>query len=289
MRKPNDEIPTENIFLLLERYLTTPGESLKEHLNNLSHDLANQAYQEAERLYPDKNKIGADEYMPILREMIQKQAQEAYEYSTRLIQNEQVTDEDPEYLFKVTEKQKEVVKTLYEELMREKRRRPDGLIFAYHGYIERRKPLNPSLSRSQFDYCDEQDAVIYDRNAALYQKARHLHERGHPEAADVLFSVSHDIKAVCNEHKSFFKNKPDVITQIATILDTAKNEDAIKQHRGAKKMIVNFLLAMSVVGLIYLSATTKTRGTFWYRPATDSESKVEEFAEKLNEKNQAKH
>jgi len=50
-----------------------------------------------------------------------------------------------------------------------------------------------------------------------------------------------------------------------------------------KQLLVNFLIALSGVGLIYLAATAQARDAFWYRPQTDKEKKIDHFLEQLEQ------
>jgi hypothetical protein len=49
-----------------------------------------------------------------------------------------------------------------------------------------------------------------------------------------------------------------------------------------KTVLTNFLLIVSGVGGIYLAATAEKRGSFWYRPQTDTENKAESFEKDID-------
>ncbi|KTC66290.1 Uncharacterised protein (plasmid) [Legionella adelaidensis] len=258
----------QNIFLLIEEYLIYPTPQNAEALKELSHLLANKAYDEARLKFPGK-KIGGDEYMPILLEHMTVYAQEASNHSTRLIRNSEVSTEDPEFIFRLSKAQRDTIYQLKGSLLNERRRRPDGLIFAFNGFIERRK--------SQFNYCSDKEALILDLISYLGLKAQRLTEEGHVDVGALLLKARSEVDAI---HKSQ-ESEQVKEKQIGDLLNDLKNNPQIKHHRGIKKILTNFLIALTGVGLVYLAATAKSRQSFWYHPQTQIESDIENTEQNL--------
>lgn len=272
----------DNIFIVIENYLAEPTAQLAEKIKLLSSQLKEEAVKKATALHPGKT-IGGDEYQVILIENIAKLARDAASCSVRFIDNTNETPEDPLLIFKLNKDEQQKIHQLIGLLLINKKHAPDGLIFAYHGYIERQKT-------SRFSYCEHSEALIRKNNTLLRNKSQSLEERNQPEAAKILKQASVDIHTLCN---GYFMNKapdeplsPEFIKNIARILSTAKEEPAIKavSDWGIKQIIANFLLCLTTLGLglIYLAATQHTRGAFWYRPHTDSELTIEAFQLECN-------
>ena len=274
MNEPNLKIMNENIFLVIEHYLVAPTQALAAQIKVLSHSLANNAYQEATIKFPGK-KIGADEWQPILLANIHSLVKEAFPYSTRLKRNQKVEANDPEYIFRLSKPQQEQIYELKNDLLNQKGKdalHPDGLIYAYAGYIERR-------TASNFTYCDGIEASAYDHNAQLYLKAKNMTERGYDPVARVLKEACSGIK----EQLQSSSPETNKYQQITAILQQAKRAPEVQTHRGeVKTIIINFLLMISLVGAVFLAVTEDKRGSFWYRPNTDSENKVADFEEDLS-------
>ena len=267
----------DNIFLVIEHYLAQPTAPLAEKIKLLSSQLKEDAVKRATELHPGKI-IGADEYQVILMENIATLSREAALSSVRFINNDNETEEDPPLIFRLSSDEQQKIYQLIGLLLQNKKHAPDGLIFAYHSYIERQ-------NTSRFSYCDSSEALIRKNNTLLLNKSQSLEKRNHPEAAKILRQASADIHDLCNR---YFINKsqeeplsPIFIENIAQILSSTKENPTIKAVRDLKikQIITNFLFCLTTLGLglIYLAATQHTRGTFWYRPHTDSEGTIEAF------------
>lgn len=277
---PSPSIGNKNIFVLIERFLATSSIELGEQIKDLSHQLTNEAYEQAKKKFPGK-KIGADEYAPLLLETIRLQAKEAESFSVRMIKNNFVTksereeEKEPDFIFKVSEKEQQEVQQLFRQLLSEKKRHPEGLIFAYNGIIERRNSI--------FKYCTGIEATVFNHTARLLLKAQNLIESGEDNTGQLLIKLCGDIKEKCMPNSSPNLNHHEITKDIIACLSSAKNNPRLQTHRGVKQMIANFILALSVVGLVYLASTAESRGTFWYRPQTDSENKICDLIDKLEE------
>ncbi len=276
MKKYSESLCNNNIFIAVEVYLANPSYENAEIVKNLSHSLTNQAYEKAKVKFPHKPKIGGDEYAPILLELIQGQVVDAVPYSTRLVLNTQAqTTVDPQYIFKISKEQQLRLHKLIGDLLKggKNARHPHGLIDAYDGYMERR-------STSQYSYCEGVEARVYDFNSRLYEKAVNLQERGYDKAADVLFTAVTDINTICNQKMKLKKGDTE-LSQIAAILTAAQTSRELQEHRGIRKFIDNFFIALTGVGLLILACTAEKRGSFWYRPLTDSEGLIEDYKSNL--------
>ncbi|WED43706.1 hypothetical protein [Legionella cardiaca] len=230
--------------------------------------------------------IDANAWMPILKDTIEDQAQKALSLgSGRLIKNESFQqrnkdNEDAPYIFRVSESEAQKVKTIISEMTGEAKitnQRPDGLIFSYSGYVERRK-------NSQFQYADDMEIKIRKHVALLELKVQNLEKRKHKDPADILRNTQQKIAAICQETNAEAKSgfTADQLSRISTALTEARKSPVIQAHRGdAKQILANFLYAISIVGLVYLKATSSQRGSFWYRTNTDTEDKLDAFKKDL--------
>lgn len=268
-----------NIFVLIEEYLNKPSTELANKIKQLSHQLTNESFEKAKIKFPNKIKtdaqgnkipnIGADEYAPILLDDIKAQAEEAMAFSIRMVKNnapeENINQNDKQFIFRLNTRQKAAVHGLIGELLNQSTLHPDGLIFAYDGYIERR-------GISTFKYLEGIEAGAYDYCTKLYLKAKELEQRGKQDVALIIYAACEDIKT------DLATQDPDRMHRIRTTLTHLEQHPKIQEHRGSlKTLIINFLLLVSVVGALYLAATTQQRGTFFYRPQTDTEVQVKSF------------
>lgn len=144
----------------------------------------------------------------------------------------------------------------------------DGFIFAYNAYIERN-------NESKLAYCDSNEALAYDHNSRLYLKAQNLASKGHDKVVEILFSAAEKIKNILQS------NSPNKYESIQTTLETTQTDPEVKKHRGVKQLFVNFLLMLSGIGAVYLATTAEKRGSFWYRPNTDTEKTLGEFQNQI--------
>jgi hypothetical protein len=274
--------PLANMFIAIEDYLADPSRERLEALKYLSFQLMNEAHQQAKTKFPDK-KIAADHYHPLLQALIFEQAEQAYSESTRLILNvNSATDDDPKYIFRLSQKQQLKIKDIKNLMLIEMKYSPDGLIFSYGGFIERRR-------LSQFDYCDGAEALIRNYNTSLRLKIRNLKERGYEDAAKVLQQAHEDINRLCKDYCQEGSNQNVLQQQVKDILFKVKNNPLIQkdrqedhqEHHSVKKFLANFIFALSMVGLIYLAKSSKERGSFWYQPITATENLVGSFINDL--------
>ena len=274
LETPDPEKMKDNIFAMVEEYLAHPSKKLATQIKQYSHDLTNQAYEEAKQKFPGK-KISADEYGPIILQKIEDQAKEAMSYSTRMIVNESYTkqsdDIDKPYIFKISKEQQQTVRGLIDQSMDEKMH-PEGLISAFGDYMERRLA-------SKISHLEGTEAAAYDHNAKLYLKAKELVGRGEHEVAGIVAQG-------CDQIKSELTSSQDADQKFGNIKDVLvgiRENPKVQEHRGLlKTVLTNFLLIVSGVGGIYLAATAEKRGSFFYRPQTDTENKAEDFEKDMD-------
>ena len=261
----------DNIFLAIESHLAAPSKQSSDRIKDLSHKLGEIAFEQAKKAYPNKDKISGDDFMPFLKENILDQARLAFNVSARLIKNTtKVTEEDPEFIFRLSEDQKKSVLNIQTELLSSNsKRRPDGLIFAYVGFIERRK--------SAFSYCTQLEASIRDHNILLRLKANDLRSRGYHAAANILSNTNKSIKELCKDYPQTNAEHSQFISTLNALLIRAKESPELKENLPVSEFIRNFLLVISVVGLGYLAGTARERGTFWYQPNADTKNQLERF------------
>lgn len=259
-----------NIFLLIEKYLANPTKECAEKIKRFSHDITNDAYEEAKVKFPDK-KIGADEYSLILMDKIAKQAEDSFSCSARLIKNNSLSKQDQtKFIFKINKKDQEKIKALIGEILNggKKLRHPDGLIFAYDGYIERTKA-------SRFKYCDDTEELVYKNNVNLQLKSFELEADGSDKEAELLHKVCFDIKNICNTNINGVAKKD--LDSIYLILEDTIAKPEVREHRGIGEVFINFMIAITGIGLFYLANTAKSRNSFWYHPNTDREQRIMDF------------
>jgi hypothetical protein len=278
-----------NLFVLIEHYLADPSDEIAQKIKQLSHDLTNEAYEAAKKKFPNKVKtdpwgrtiptIGGDEYSPILMDSMLEQAKEGMSFSTRLMNNENYDEtyfatERP-YLFKISKSEQLLIKNLLGEMLIQTGKQAlhsQGLVFAYDGYIERQ-------SKGRFNYVEGRESSVYEHNAKLYLKAMQLAQRGEIIAASILTEGCDQIKAEMMSCKS----ENGKCNRIKSILIGLQNNPIIQEHRGfLKSVITNFLLVISGVGALYLAATSRDRGSFFYRPSTDTCNQVNHFEIQLS-------
>lgn len=280
----------QNIFLAIEHYLASPTPSAINRIKNLSHSLTNTAFENAKSALAPNAQIGADEYHPRLKQIIDEQAESAFPLSMRLIKNEDtVNEQDPTFIFKLSALQFDKIRQIKAQMLGSNMH-PDGLIFAIGGYIER---LEQELSSngdeeyndqpqepSKYSYCEGIEAIVYDNNALLQQKSLDLTNRKYENAANILTATCLTIKQQCglNTH---FNDNPSALKEIRLALNTASENEILGTHRGTKELFVNFLCAISIFGLVYLASTAHTRGSFWYHPNTDTQNKLGAFYNEL--------
>lgn len=273
----------ENIFLAIEYYLAYPSTDNANRIKSLSDALYLRAYQAAQISNPKKSKIGADEYQPELLSIMEEHAEQARINSIRFIHNLGYDKSNPrhendrQYIFKLSEQQKDQINTLKSEMLSQKGTNilsPDGLVFAFAGYIERYRPrVNPSTHT----YCDSFDALVYDHNAKLNIKRLELQERGFDSL--VLGTACRQIQQVQFSSNDSQTKRENIIS----ILNDLVTKPEIQEHRGIiKQVLVNFLIAITGIGLLMLMSTAAARNSFWYRSNTDTGNKVEEFHNELS-------
>lgn len=263
-----------NMFIAIEDYLADPSLKRLDALKYLSFELMKEAYEQAKTKFPDR-KIVADDYHPLLKELILEQAVQAYSQSTRLIQNnEPATNTDPEYIFRLSQKQQLKIKDIKDSMLREMRLSPEGLIFSYCRFIERRRSSN-------FKYCDGVEALIRKHNTSLRLKICNLEERGYQDAAKLLQQAHEAINGLCKHYCQGSPDQDELQQQAKDILIEVKNNPLIQEHHGVKQFLTNFIFGLSIIGLVYLATTGKDRGSFWYRPTTATENLVGNFINDL--------
>lgn len=284
LHKANAAAMQPNIFVLIEEYLNRPSTELANKIKQHSHQLTNDAFEKAKIKFPNKIKtdaqgnkipnIGADEYAPILLDDIKIQAEEATALSIRMAKNnvseENITKDDKQFIFRLNADQKASIHRLIGELLKQSTLHPDGLIFAYDGYIERR-------GSTRFKYLEGIEADAYDFCTKLYLKAKELERRAEHEVAEVIYAGCQDIKS------DLATQDPERMQRIRKTLTNLEQNEKIQEHRGSlKTIIINFLLLVSIVGALYLAATTQQRGAFFYRPQTDTELQVKSFDHEIS-------
>jgi hypothetical protein len=290
MDHPTTMMLNQNIFLAIEHYLANPTPNAINRIKNLSHSLTDTAFENAKSALAPNARIGADEYHPRLKLMIDEQAESAFPLSMRLIKNEAtVNEQDPAFIFKLSALQFDKIRQLKAQML-DSNMHPDGLIFAIDGYIERLEQESSSnedeeyneqpQEHSKYSYCEGIEAKIYDHNALLQQKSLDLANRKYDNAADILKATCIEIKLQCGLNTNF-NDDTSTLKQIRVALNTASENEILRTHRGSKELIVNFLCMVSVFGLFYLASTAHTRGSFWYHPNTDTQNKLRAFSNEL--------
>ncbi len=146
-------------------------------------------------------------------------------------------------------------------------------------------PLDITLEYTLADYIEGKCGshpldFIYQQNAKIYLKAHELLLRGHEKTGNILTRMCEQIKIILDDED----NEARKIEQIKTILLQTQNDLEVKKHRGhLKSALSNFLLILSVVGIGFLAVTANTRGSFFYRPNTDTENCLEKFGQTITE------
>lgn len=275
MQTPSAEIIESNLFLLIEMYLAKPTSILADKIKNKSHVMTDEAYEQAKKDNPGKN-IGADEYGLILLDNIALQIAEAYPYSARIVTNNALVEGiDPLYIVKVNRQEQQQINALIGELLQDKaipKRHPDGLIFAFDKYIERQRA-------SAIAHTVGKEDIVYRHNGLLFAKACELRARGDHLSATILFDTVAVLKEQCDMGLDF--NDPYSLRPIVNQLMAAQNTPEMKEHKGYKHLFINFLLALSVGGLVYLAVTAEKRQTFWLHVPTKREEGLMDFSHEL--------
>ncbi len=188
-----------NIFVVIEQFINNPTPESAQKIKHLSHQLTVSAGLEISvRSGKRIEQISADEYYPILLKHIAILAEEAENYSMRMIihvkTNRSSTLNDPSFIFRLSKSQQEKILKLKNDLLYQTELFPHGLIAAYNGYIER--------YNSCYSYCSGVEAQAYDHNALLYAKAMELQLDGEQQLAYILTKACREIKDLLYENKS---------------------------------------------------------------------------------------
>lgn len=117
---------------------------------------------------------------------------------------------------------------------------------------------------------DNQKNILESRIEAIRIQAVSLSNREHRRESTELLFIYSDITALKNQ--LFSKHiTPALFTEkTGKILERGIQSERLNNHRGAKKVLVNLLFSLSILGFVYLAATQKQRRGFWYHPDTHS-------------------
>ena len=230
-----------NIFVFIDRYLANPSEQYAKKITELSNSIVKKAYEEADIKNQDRSII--------LAQRIKEMAEIAESYSMRMVINKSGSEKTANFILKTDDEQQQQLKKLLN------------------------KEFNPVFQCSK-----GKEAAVYNHNAQLFLKAKNLAERGHPDVAKILRDFCRQIKTILSSRSKTEKDEEEKYTKINSLLLQTKDNPLIQKHRGSlKTLLLNFLLILSGVGALFLLATTETRNSFFYRPVTDTENKIEHF------------
>lgn len=304
-----------NIFLAIEQYLAEPTEELAKTIAELSNQIDTEIFLDFKK--ETKSRIrnyefwkvtdemylqdfalakieNQDNYLCRVHDKLNELAKEALPYSVRLFERNQ-TATDPKYIFRVTKEQAEKIAFLQLKMAKDvinftyphkgtfERFSTNGLNGAFADYIQRK-------ADSGFDYCKGSVASIYDQTVLLHQKAKKLAEKEHDNASKILVDTCSQIKLILEtcvssddggHTKTIQNNLPnlkDRLPDIIKILNNAQKDPEIQQHRGVKKILMNFLLCLSVLGAICIYVNT---GSLFYRPQTKTEEQLKKFSAQI--------
>ncbi|CEK11311.1 hypothetical protein [Legionella hackeliae] len=266
------------------------GMRIVEHLGQLASMRLTDLTKEKHAFIVKINTMAREDVPKELDKILEQQAEVACTLSTRVVTNPgiQTPDQsvskkswpfDDKFIVRVRKEQANQLQTLIDTLVGEAgitKLMPLALTTISGKYIFRE-------GKSKFQYCDNAEEVIHRHTTLLGLKIKELTARGESTVAGVLERAHQNIIAICAETN--LATKPLTQNQLKRISDTlteARNSPELKTHRGAKQIIINFLLVLSGIGLFALAATAGKRDSFWYRPGTDSENTVEDFEQSIN-------
>lgn len=263
-----------NIFFAIETYLAQPNRKTLQQLKQTSHSLTAVATQNARNTYG--HRVGhpnAEELGDAFIELVKQQAEERALMSPRFIAN----DDDPkshmdeDLIFTISENHIKEMNRIIRQLISDRKQsyKPEILLFAIGLYAERREESN-------FDYCDNLVDVILNHSMLLELKALELKDRKCYELAEQLDNCVREIKEDLNQYL-IDDNQVRLKTTITERITNLKINPLVQTHRGLKQKLTNFIMALSIVGLIYLASTSNQRGSFWYRVHTNTENQLEKF------------
>lgn len=136
-----------------------------------------------------------------------------------------------------------------------------------HNFAER---LNLTSNTTQ-----ELGHIIEKHLTILRQKANELLDRGYQDAYDALGRVITDINGLASVDNINIRT-------IQVRIELAEQDEVLSTHRGAKDILINFLVALTIIGLIVLWATSENRNSFWYQTNTDTTDKIVSFKTEVN-------
>lgn len=279
-------IMANNIFLAIEDYLADPNDNAAQRIKTLSTLFYYDVVREIKTAYPNKKEIGGDDTMQLILQKLQASAKSAYDnsMSSRFMANNDITDHDREFIFRLTKAQQQSISKIMAELQHENLDYSHGISLAWGYFIERHK--------SNFNYCDGLEATTRDNNTMLRLQAEELSRRGYHEAARVLWDAHKKINVLCKEYPQPGVSNTHFMAKVAAVLTDAKNAPGIKEQHEIKRFLTNFLYLISVVGLGYLAVTANRRHSFWV-PPNKAEAKLGDFAQQVqaqqNEEPDSKH
>lgn len=254
---------SENIFLQMECYLANPTKALADRIKATSKKIYVDVLNDLQISKPKATAFGGDDIMPPIITKLDELAQEVWSasLSSRLVKIGDVKQEwEGNYIFRLSKKQQIALCQIKAELLKENDLFAHGFTLAYARFVER--------YRSDYHYCSDDEASLRGGNTQLFLKSEELRRGGYIKAADVLLSAHLKINQLCCSLNDKGVHQPQLINDIKLVLNVAKESSELQEHQPVLEFFINFLMTVSVFGLVYLSSTQDQRGTFWYNSNT---------------------
>lgn len=244
----------------LRSYLYHPNKTTKKKLYENAIDLFKRAENEACNLHPGKP-IGADEYMPVIFNFVAEAIKDLYLSEERVNMADQLIDE-----FRLDKKHPETSYVI------------TGLIIALKD-----KPL-----------IYPQEDSIFSNIFALEEQAESLEKKGQNKEAGALRDAIQGIQyktldyfsqSISVRQAQFERYRYD----IQQLVNDSLHSPILKPLQQTPKIFTNLLLSISVLGLLYLTATAKKRGTFWLNENTTTVNTLKKLSSSISEPNNVKN
>jgi len=240
----------------LQTFLANPNLASKKKLKKASLDIFNLAAEEAKKIHPDKS-IGGDEFAPILSDFI---------YSLNL-------------------------NNLY--YSEEKYQLIDRLFFEFKDAklgSEAAFPISLAwIALAKTNYLSPQEDTIYSLLCQMEAQTDVLKNEGYITQAPEMNALTTKIKAVTENH--FFLNPDEREKQfspykqnITDLVNQGMRSEILKDFTPWKTTAANILASISLLGLFYLAASEKHRGSFWRESEKQPSKTLRKAQEALNPK-----
>jgi|GEM_PF-6075870 len=144
--------------------------------------------------------------------------------------------------------------------------------------------INYTLDKLKNHIVSTEEEQLYHAIVKLFMQRSNLSHRGYTEEAKLVSDIAYDMFATTIDYFSLppdQKNKhtANYIDLINSLANKGIDNKQLSNHRGVRKIFENFLLAASVLGLVYLAATKNKRHSFWYHPDTSTLSHLKDIAQ----------